>query len=616
MKKTAITIVTLIFGISFCIAQNIRQAAEAQKQREAQEQQAAEAQKKREQQAVQEKNKQQRPAVGGQNQTTVTYTGYPDVYLAGQIGDRAVLWKNGTAQYLSKGNNYSSANSVFVSGNDVYVAGRNDGKAVLWKNGVEQNLKNLPNYSDGANANSVFVSGNDVYVVGSGFMEEESAAILWKNSAPQHLADGIDSYAGAEANSVYVSGNNVYVAGIEYESTTEICGSSGKLWKNGIDQNITERTNISKDNSSSASIAHSVFVSGNDVYAAGYEEYIEYNEDSGSEGKSFVILWINGIGHNLTNGTNRAEANSVFVAGSDVYVAGNEDNASWNRVAKVWKNGVAQNLSDGKNHAHATSVFVSGSDVYVAGLDNGVVTLWKNGVTQKLTDGTVDAYVHSVFVVSNQATGGQSQREQQLVEEQQQQQQQQSADEQRQRDNNLRYQNAIESAQRNLNRQQYAEAKQDYLIALDLKPENAATINREIDKIDRKLNEPALLLIYRLRKFGTIIPVRYDILLDNTVVATSTTNWKTTVTVNSLGRKTISATIDGRKAEASLNFEPGGVYYLRSDVSSTTRNTGRTRTTTDRNGKTTTTDIKETLYTPVLQLIENSLGERESNSIK
>jgi hypothetical protein len=60
----------------------------------------------------------------------------------------------------------------------------------------------------------------------------------------------------------------------------------------------------------------------------------------------------------LTDGTNHAVANSVYVSGGDVYVAGYEYNASVKSVAKMWKNGVATALTNGKNHAFAYSIFV------------------------------------------------------------------------------------------------------------------------------------------------------------------------------------------------------------------------------------------------------------------
>ncbi|MDR1554013.1 MAG: hypothetical protein LBS69_11225 [Prevotellaceae bacterium] len=79
---------------------------------------------------------------------------------------------------------------------------------------------------------------------------------------------------------------------------------------------------------------------------------------------------------------------------SDVYVAGTESNGSA-YVVKGWKNGVATALTDGTNDAGANSVYVSGDDVYVAGREysgnKSVAKVWKNGKATALTDGTNSA---------------------------------------------------------------------------------------------------------------------------------------------------------------------------------------------------------------------------------
>ena len=176
-----------------------------------------------------------------------------------------------------------------------------------------------------------------------------------------------------------------------------------------------------------------------------------------------------------------------------------------------------------------------------------------------------------------------------------------------------KYLEAIASAQRNFDQRQYVQAKQDYQTALELKPENADFINSKIAEIDK----PALLYIYRKRKVLDILPKRYDIFLDNVVVGTSTNNWKTTITVTTFGTKTISATIDERQAVVQNNFEPGGVYYVRSDVNTETIDTGNTITTTNKKtGKTTTSKVIDIQYTPILQLMDKSIGGSEFNAIK
>jgi hypothetical protein len=235
----------------------------------------------------------------------------------------------------------------------------------------------------------------DVYVAGSERnAQENGVATLWKNGVAQRLSDG-GSYATAA--SVFVSGKDVYVAGYDndvYLAETDRGAEKGvaMLWKNGVAQRLGE----------TGSKANSVFVSDNDVYVAGQE----INEQD----KTVATLWTNGRARHLSNG--KSWASSVFVSGQDqdVYVAGIEYSEATEgaQYAKLWKNGVAQRLDEGLSSS-TSSVFVSGKDVYIAGTmayeirpQEYVVraTLWKNGQAQRISDH--QGIATSVFV-SNKA---------------------------------------------------------------------------------------------------------------------------------------------------------------------------------------------------------------------
>jgi hypothetical protein len=96
----------------------------------------------------------------------------------------------------------------------------------------------------------------------------------------------------------------VYVAG-SY-SCDEI-NSVAKLWKNGVEQNLTDNIGIYK-----MEYTTSVFVSGNDVYVTGYD--LDFDQGVyNSEKEGFAKLWKNNVVQNLSDGTRHAEANSVFV---------------------------------------------------------------------------------------------------------------------------------------------------------------------------------------------------------------------------------------------------------------------------------------------------------------
>jgi hypothetical protein len=60
----------------------------------------------------------------------------------------------------------------------------------------------------------------------------------------------------------------------------------------------------------------------------------------------------------LTDGTKESAVNSVYVSGADVYVAGYENNGTKN-VAKFWKNAVTTALSDGTKDVYALSIFAT-----------------------------------------------------------------------------------------------------------------------------------------------------------------------------------------------------------------------------------------------------------------
>lgn len=181
-----------------------------------------------------------------------------------------------------------------------------------------------------------------------------------------------------------------------------------------------------------------------------------------------------------------------------------------------------------------------------------------------------------------------------------------------------KYQDAIASAEENFKRKQYAQAKQDYLFALELKPENADFINLKI----AEMGKPAQLHIYYKSSTISISSllglslVNYDILLDDMVVGRTKNKWKTTVTVNDFREKTVSGAIEGRSSEVRIDFEPGNVYYVRADLSSKTVKTGEIKTRKKKNGAIEKYEETRVEYTPMLQLVSASVGEREFNAIK
>ncbi len=173
---------------------------------------------------------------------------------------------------------------------------------------------------------------------------------------------------------------DVYVAGYENDGSIANGLYTSKSWYNGVNTDLFSTTynNIPNgayyDNETIQS--NSVFVNGigGDVYNAGVVN-------------NRAVYWKNGTAVYLTSGATKAVAKSIFVSGNDVYVAGYEQTSSLSSftIAKLWKNGVATNLTNG---TRALSVYVSGTNVYVAGYEsNGVGTprLWKNNIIVPLS---------------------------------------------------------------------------------------------------------------------------------------------------------------------------------------------------------------------------------------
>lgn len=324
------------------------------------------------------------------------------------------------------------ATSVYIMDNDVYIAGyqqyepkkETSGKpakkavaqdlsfdeqaqsyyestqiiGTLWKNGVAQNL------SDGSNHTfplSVFASDADVYVAGfedirlpfcevfPGVYLNARVAKLWKNGVAQNLSKS-NGKSDAIAYSVFVSGNDIYAAGYENiknnKQGEDSISVNARLWKNGVVQ----------ESFSFEGIARSVFVSGNDVFVVGDTSY----KSSTGEVHFHAVLWKNGVAQNLNVDGKSAIARSVYILNGDVYVAGNAleiipELQQMKTTPVLWKNGIAQYLSTGNDYdtGTANSVCISeDGDVYVMGFakESGssreIAVLWKNGIVQTYED--------------------------------------------------------------------------------------------------------------------------------------------------------------------------------------------------------------------------------------
>ena len=131
-----------------------------------------------------------------------------------------------------------------------------------------------------------------------------------------------------------------------------------KFWMDGHETALT--------NGSNDAYANSIFVSGSKVYIAG--------TDASTDSYGFPVYWQNNTEVKLPIKSSAGSANSVYVLGNDIYVAGIDSSK-----AVYWKNGTETFLDNTDSGSSASAVLVSGSDVYIAGTRGYNAVYWKNG---------------------------------------------------------------------------------------------------------------------------------------------------------------------------------------------------------------------------------------------
>jgi hypothetical protein len=206
----------------------------------------------------------------------------------------------------------------------------------------------------------------DIYVSGQG---QNERAAYWKNGQEVLLSSSSESIA----RSIFVVDNNVYAAG--EEGDLFMYGNNrAKYWKNGQEVYLTGSTGAG---------ATSITVANGDVYVAGWE----------LGPNSVAKYWKNGVAVSLSNGSTEAWATSIAVVGNDVYVSGADGGD-----AKYWKNGQAVSLTNGSTNAYASCIRVLDGNVFISGTENGIAKYWKNGQPVSLPNGSIAT---SIAVVGN-----------------------------------------------------------------------------------------------------------------------------------------------------------------------------------------------------------------------
>ncbi len=185
-------------------------------------------------------------------------------YIIGLQDSKAKLWKNGIATELI---NFYGPNSISVVGNDINIFGFGDDKnlgrvALLWKNGTTTQL----NYPDYSFIYKGFLFGNDLYTYGSSTNSIDNPySFIYSINGKETKVIKENPTKPIEFLSAFILNGDVYFSGLEANDNQVLIA---KYWKNGVETIL--------GNGNYQSLARSIFVSGNDIYAVGYE----YNSDS------------------------------------------------------------------------------------------------------------------------------------------------------------------------------------------------------------------------------------------------------------------------------------------------------------------------------------------------
>lgn len=163
------------------------------------------------------------------------------IFIAGSIGDKAVLWKDAVPTFLNTAaNTRSEATDVTIVGNDVYILGdefdtvTTDFRIIIWKNGLRSPVA-IDTLYESTDPRNLVVQNNDVYFTYNRYQGNMPTVVLNKNGINTVLNHGI--YQGAKAINLKIYQNDVYVSA-KADSIWNAGGTTSYIskaiyWKNG-----------------------------------------------------------------------------------------------------------------------------------------------------------------------------------------------------------------------------------------------------------------------------------------------------------------------------------------------------------------------------------------------
>jgi len=282
-----------------------------------------------------------------------------DVYTTGTCGEYACYWIN-QEQYELPGL-WGEGEAIAVDNNDVYVAGWFDNGSCYWKNDEKINLTT----NGDSQAFAIGIRNNGDVFVGGYYVNNHHYVIpcYWKNGnnrsnlpVPTHGDGEVYDITFDEA------GNMRYYAGYTMKPDN-LTGYAPKAcrWRHTVRTDLPDGTS---DISLYGTGSYGITIDGEDIYVAGYTDWIgDWDDDY--TGGTFPRYWKNNKAHDLEGGPHdgnfgTGQANDIRVADGNVVVVGMATGGPTGESACYWLNGELNYLEDviGEYSSEAKGVFI------------------------------------------------------------------------------------------------------------------------------------------------------------------------------------------------------------------------------------------------------------------
>ena len=309
------------------------------------------------------------------------------IYIVGSDDDGACYWVNGSRVELPGG---AWATDIVVVNGTVYTSGTGEGSdACYWINNIRYDLP-----GNGGEAEAIAVDGSDVYVAGW----YNNGSCYWKNGERISLTTNGESMASAigirNNGDVFVGGyyvnNHHYVIpcywkngnnrsnlpvptggdGEVYDITFDEAGNmryyagytmkpddltgyapKSCYWRHTVRTDLPDGTS---DISLYGTYSYGITIDGEDIYVAGYTDWIEDINNPETTGGTFPRYWKNNKAHDLEGGPmthfGTGQANDIRVADGNIIIVGIATRGtsydSSGEYACYWLNGELHYLVD------------------------------------------------------------------------------------------------------------------------------------------------------------------------------------------------------------------------------------------------------------------------------